>query len=91
MKLVLKKAWKLFRARIFLKSERGSAASLFSQEVGILLFYIKPLVRNYIIFTCLTIKMLSIVTCTQLEPYVPANEYQMALINHQNVAVTPSK
>ena len=27
----------------------------FSQEAGVLLFYFKPLVRNYIIFTCLTI------------------------------------
>ena len=27
----------------------------FSQEAGILLFYFKPLVRNLIIFTCLTL------------------------------------
>ena len=27
----------------------------FSQEAGVLLFYVKPLVRNYIIFICLTI------------------------------------
>ena len=46
MKPVLKKAWKLFRARVFCMFVRYT----FSQEAGVLLFYVKPLVRNYYYF-----------------------------------------
>ena len=38
-----------------LKVRAWQCCVTFSQEAGILLFYVKPLVRNLIIFTCLTL------------------------------------
>ena len=45
---------------------RVTVLHIFSQETGVLLFYVKPLVRNLLFFMCLTIKMLFIATCIML-------------------------